>query len=196
MSAIALVTFIEIYDPKLVDNDGNINHVDAATGKGPAVQYRFQNSEPSIDGIQWVGPDPRNVTAHKFNYLSFLYQGATRSNDGNNLESSLILANESEDREGVPSIGANKLSMSYAAQAVNSGWSVRVSTCQMTDLTFSTIKSVLATDTWKITSMGYDNSSIEILLSSSIDAVSSNIGRFLTSSLVGHIPTTATIQTR
>ena len=192
MSAIALVTFIEIYDPKLVDNDGNINHVDAATGKGPAVQYRFQNSEPSIDGIQWVGPDPRNVTAHKFNYLSFLYQGATRSNDGNNLESTLILANESSDREG--SLGANKLSMSYAAEAVNNGWSVRVSTCQMTDLTFSSVKTTLATDIWKITSMGYDNSSIEILLSSTIDAVGGNIGRFLTSNLVGHLPVTGRIQ--
>ena len=86
--------------------------------------------------------------------------------------------------------------MSYAAEAVNNGWSVRVSTCQMTDLTFSTIKSVLATDIWKITSMGYDATNIEILLSSTIDAVSGNIGRFLTSSLVGHLPVTATIQTR
>ena len=196
MSAIALVTFIEIYDPKLVDNDGNINHVDAATGKGPAVQYRFQNSEPSIDGIQWVGPDPRNFTAHKFNYLSFLYQGATRSNDGNNLESSLILANESEDREGVPSIGANKLSMSYAAEAVNNGWSVRVSTCKMTDLTFSAVETVLGVDTWKIASMAYDSNTIEILLTSTIDAVGGNIGRFLTSSLVGHLPVTGRLATR
>ena len=183
MSAIALVTFIEIYDPKLVDNNGNILG---------AVQYRFQNSEPTREGIR----DPKVGGNEKFNYLSFLYQGATRSNDGNNLESSLILANESEDREGVASIGANKLSMSYAAEAVNNGWSVRVSTCQMTDLTFTSVKTVLATDIWKITSMGYDATNIEILLSSTIDAVSGNIGRFLTSSLVGHLPVTATIQTR
>jgi len=177
MSAIALVTFIEIYDPSLVPEDGDISD---------AIQYRFQNSEPTSTGITFNG--------ERFNFLSFLYQGATRSNDGNNLESTLILANESSDREG--SLGANKLSMSYAAEAVNNGWSVRVSTCQMTDLTFSSVKTTLATDIWKITSMGYDNSSIEILLSSTIDAVSGNIGRFLTSSLVGHIPVTATIQTR
>ena len=179
MSAIALVTFIEIYDPSLVPTSGDIS---------AAIQHRFQNSEPTSAGITFNGAT--------FNFLSFIYQGATRSNDGNNLESSLILANESEDREGVASIGANKLSMSYAAEAVNNGWSVRVSTCQMTDLTFSTIKSVLATDIWKITSMGYDATNIEILLSSTIDAVSGNIGRFLTSSLVGHLPVTATIQTR
>tara|TARA_Y100001951_G_scaffold17434_1_gene12829 strand:+ start:99 stop:632 length:534 start_codon:yes stop_codon:yes gene_type:complete len=177
MSAIALVTFIEIYDPSLVPASGDIS---------AAIQHRFQNSEPTSTGITFNG--------ETFNFLSFIYQGATRSNDGNNLESTLILANESSDREG--SLGANKLSMSYAAEAVNNGWSVRVSTCQMTDLTFSSVKTTLATDIWKITSMGYDNSSIEILLSSTIDAVGGNIGRFLTSSLVGHIPVTATIQTR
>ena len=66
----------------------------------------------------------------------------------------------------------------------------------MTDLTFTSVKTILATDVWKIASMGYNNASIEILLSSTIDAVSGSIGRFLTSSLVGHIPVTASIQTR
>jgi hypothetical protein len=44
--------------------------------------------------------------------------------------------------------------------------------------------------------MGYDNTSIEILLTSMIDAVGGNIGRFLTSSLVGHLPVTASMRTR
>ena len=178
MSAIALVTFIEIYDPELLDANGSIT--------GAALKHRFQNSEPSIDGISFNGTT--------FPFLSFIYQGATRSKDGNNLESSLILANESNDREG--SVGANKLSMSYAAEAVNNGWSVRVSTCKMTDLTFSSVESTLAIDTWKIASMGYDNASIEILLTSTIDAVGGYIGRFLTSSLVGHLPVTGRIVTR
>ena len=181
MSAIALVTFIEIYDPKLVDNNGNIAN---------AVQYRFQNSEPSSAGIT----DSKVGGGAKFNFLSFLYQGATRSKDGDNLEAAIVLANESEDREG--SIGTNKLSMSYAAEAVNSGWSIRVSTCKMTDLTFSAVETVLGVDTWKISSMGYNNTTIEILLSSSIDAVGGNIGRFLTSSLVGNLPITGRLATR
>ena len=181
MSAIALVTFIEIYDPELVPASGDI------TG---AVQYRFQNSEPSISGIT----DPKVGNNQKFNFLSFIYQGATRSNDGNNLESALVLANESNNREG--SVGANKLSMSYAAEAVNKGYSVKVSTCKMTDLTFSAVETVLAFDVWKIASMGYDNATIELLLTSSIDAVGGNTGRFLTSSLVGHLPVTGQIITR
>ena len=183
MSAIALVTFIEIYDPKLVPPSGDITN---------AIKYRFQNSEPSSAGIS----DSKVGGGAKFNFLSFIYQGATRSKDGNNLESSLILANESNDREGVPSIGANKLSMSYAAEAVNNGWSVRVSTCKMTDLTFSSVESILATDTWKIASMGYDNATIEILLTSTIDAVGGNTGRFLSSSLVGHLPVTGRMVSR
>ena len=181
MSAIALVTFIEIYDPGLVPDSGDITN---------AVQYRFQNSEPSSSGIT----DAKVGGGATFNFLSFIYQGATRSNDGNNLESVLVLANESNNREG--SVGANKLSMSYAAEAVNNGWSVRVSTCKMTDLTFSAVETVLAFDIWKIASMGYDNATIELLLTSSIDAVGSNTGRFLTSSLVGHLPVTGQIFTR
>ena len=181
MSAIALVTFIEIYNPKDVPTSGDISG---------AVQYRFQNSEPSSAGIT----DSKVGGGAKFNFLSFLYQGATRSKDGDNLEAAIVLANESNDREG--SIGANKLSMSYAAEAVNSGWSMKVSTCKMTDLTFSSVEAVLAVDTWKISSMGYDNATIEILLSSSIDAVGGNIGRFLTSSLVGNLPVTGRIATR
>ena len=177
MSAIALVTFIEIYNPKDVPTSGDISG---------AVQYRFQNSEPSSAGITFNG--------QIFHFLSFIYQGATRSNDGNNLESALVLANESNNREG--SVGANKLSMSYAAEAVNNGWSVRVSTCKMTDLTFSAVDAILATDIWKIASMGYDNATIELLLTSSIDAVGGNTGRFLTSSLVGHLPVTGQIVTR
>ncbi len=183
MSAIALVTFIEIYNPKDVPTSGDISS---------AVQYRFQNSEPSSAGIT----DSKVGGGAKFNFLSFLYQGATRSKDGDNLEAAIVLANESEDREGSGAIGANKLSMSYAAEAVNSGWSIKVSTCKMTDLTFSAVEAVLAVDTWKISSMGYNNTTIEILLSSSIDAVGGNIGRFLTSSLVGNLPVTGRIATR
>jgi len=187
MSIVPIITFIEIYDPKNVPPSGDI------TG---AIEHRFQNSEPSLSGIQWSGPDPVHTTNNKFSFLAFIYQGATRTNDGSNLESALILANESNDREGVPSVGANKLSMSYAAEAVNNGWSVRVSTCKMTDLTFSAVETVLASDIWKIASMGYDNATIELLLTSSIDAVGSNTGRFLTSSLVGHLPVTGQIFTR
>ena len=132
MSAIALVTFIEIYDPQspLIPASGDISD---------AVQHRFQNSEPSSAGITFNG--------QIFHFLSFIYQGATRSKDGNNLESAIILANESEDREGSGAIGTNKLSMSYAAEAVNKAWSIRVTTCKMTDLTFSSVESVLAVDT-------------------------------------------------
>ena len=185
MSIVPIVTFIEIYDPKSVPDSGDIKN---------AIWHRFQNSEPSLSGIQWSGPDENHTTNEKFDFLSFIYQGATRSNDGSNLESALVLANESNNREG--SVGANKLSMSYAAEAVNNGFSVRVSTCRMTDATFSMVETVLAFDIWKIASMGYDNATIELLLTSSIDAVGSNTGRFLTSSLVGHIPVTAQIATR
>ena len=61
-----------------------------------------------------------------YSYLSFIYQGATRSRSGDNLESSLILAN-------------NAISMNYAQQAVINKYHIKVETYLMND-TFSAKK--------------------------------------------------------
>ena len=91
MSIVPIITFIEIYDPKNVPSSGDI---------AGAIEHRFQNSEPSLSGIQWSGPDPVHTTNNKFSFLAFIYQGATRTKDGSNLESALVLANESNENAG------------------------------------------------------------------------------------------------
>ena len=173
---VPIAVFIDLYDPK------------KAASFGP--EERFQNSEPSTPGISFSdGP----FGFGKYKYLSFLYSGATQSKSGDNLEASLILANTSTLRDG--STAPNKLAMNYAHDAVDKGWNVHVHICKM-NTAFTTVEDLISTDSWTVTSMGYDATNIELMLSTGVDAVGGNIGRFLTSALVGHLPVTGNIRAK
>ena len=148
-------------------------------GDDPLSQFlspnRFQNGNLT-DALT------HPVDNKKHEYLSFIYQGATLNRSGDNLESNLILAN-------------NAISMSYAKAAVDSKFHMKVDTYLMRE--DFTPNRLLTSETWLITSLGYDPQTIELLLSSSIDAVGANApNRILTKNLVGHLPVTAQIQTR
>lgn len=176
MSGLVPVTvFIDLYDPKTNQ-----------------IQERFQNSEPTTAGISFTSPIPGFGTG-VYKYLSFIYSGATQSKSGDNLEASLILANTSTLRDG--STTQNKLSMNYAHDAVDKGFCVHIHICKM-NAAYTVVEDRISTDTWTVTSMGYDVTNIEIMLSTGVDAVGGNIGRFLTSSLVGHLPVTGNIRSK
>ena len=176
MSALVpICVFIDLYDPKT-----------------NAIQERFQNSEPTTAGISFTSPIPGFGTG-VYKYLSFLYSGATQTKSGDNLEASLVLANTSTLRDGTTT--ANKLSMNYAHDAVDKGWSVYIHIRKM-NTAFTSVEDRISTDSWTVTSMGYDSTNIEIMLSTGVDAVGGNIGRFLTTALVGHLPITGNIRTR
>lgn len=174
MSTITLVGFIEI-----TDKDGNIqdryqngkrdnlNPLDKSTDR--SGEYNFESSNGLLlDGeIYW--------------YLPFLYQGAAKNRSGDNLEAALVLAN-------------NPIAMNRAIQAVKSKWTIEVTVCKV-DPTTLAVQRKLTTETWLAASMSYDPTTIEVLLSSGIDAVGSNApGRVLTSQLCGHLPTTGQIR--
>ena len=98
------------------------------------------------------------------------------------MESTLILAN-------------NSISMGYAKKAVDGKYHIQVDTYLMT-AEFAPNK-LLTSETWLAASMGYDPTTIEVLLSSAIDAVGANApNRVLTTKMVGNLPVTATIQNR
>ena len=98
------------------------------------------------------------------------------------MESNLILAN-------------NEISMGYAKKAVDNKYHIHVDTFLM-NTDFTTNK-LLTTETWLASSLSYDPSTIEVLLSSSIDAVGANApNRILTTKMVGHLPVTGNIQNR
>ena len=171
MSTITLVGFIEI-----TDKDGNI-------------QDRYQNGKRDNlnaldDGSGSYVKQTENIiqlNGEDHYYLPFLYQGAAKNRSGDNLEAALVLAN-------------NPIAMNRAIQAVKSKWTIEVTVCKV-DPTTLAVQRKLTTETWLAASMSYDPTTIEVLLSSGIDAVGSNApGRVLTSQLCGHLPTTGQIR--
>lgn len=156
MTVVALTNFFEA-----TDSDG-------------VVQARYQNSKPG-EAIRHRGAD--------YYYLPFIYQGATVTRTGDNLEAAMVLA-------------VNELALNNATAAVRGHWNVRMDSCSMNPKTFEVAK-LLTTETWIAASMSYDVESVEVLLSSSIDAVGSNAPqRVLTRAMVGSLPVTASIQNR
>jgi len=135
------------------------------------VQRKFNNAVPGQSVIY-----DRLV----YDYLSFVYQGAAKNRTGDNLEAQIILA-------------VNQISTGLAKQAVDKKWMVQVYSAVMTD--GNSVDRVLTTETWVAASMTYDNSAIEVVLSSAIDAVGANAPtRVLTRELVGDLPITGNIR--
>ena len=154
MSFVALTNFITITNPN---------------GSVANIPDKFQNGRhsPAISGFQ---------------YLSFIYQGAARNRSGDNMTSSLLLAN-------------SELSMNYAQQIVRNKYHVLVETWLMTKEFEPYLE--LTEDIWLAASMSYDPEVIEIVLSSAIDAVGANApSRVLTRVMVGALPVTGSIQNR
>lgn len=138
------------------------------------VRYRYQNSQPGVR---------LKLNNQDYTYLSFMYQGAAKSRTGDNLEAALVMS-------------VNWLSQGIAAQAVQQNWRVRVDTCVMNSA-HTAVSRTLTTDYWLVASMGYDTSTVEVVLSSAIDAVGANAPtRVLTPFQVGALPVTASISNR
>ena len=136
------------------------------------VEHRFQNGKhQAVDG-------------HDF--LSFIYQGAAMNRSGDNLEASIILAN-------------NPISMSYVKDFVTNKYQILVETFLM-DTNFNKDTAAknggkLTGEQWLAASMRYDPQSIELLLSSAIDAVGANAPQqTLTKNRCSHLPLTGQIQ--
>ena len=159
MSLVALTNFITITNP-----NGSVANIPDKFQNG---RHSHPTEKNKIDGFQ---------------YLSFIYQGAARNRSGDNMTSSLLLAN-------------NELSMNYAQQIVLNKYHVKVETWLMTEA-FQRSKQ-LTEEQWLASSMSYDPEAIEIILSSAIDAVGANApDKVLTRDIVGALPITGSIQNR
>tara|TARA_R100000278_G_scaffold109723_1_gene86776 strand:+ start:1540 stop:2001 length:462 start_codon:yes stop_codon:yes gene_type:complete len=153
MSFVALTNFITITNP-----NGSVEN----------ITDKFQNG--------------RHTAISGFQYLSFIYQGAARNRSGDNMTSSLILAN-------------SELSMNYAQQIVINKYHLKVETWLMTEA-FERNKQ-LTEETWLASNMSYNPETIEVVLSSAIDAVGANApDKVLTRNLVGSLPVTGSLQNR
>jgi phage-related protein len=140
------------------------------------TDLRYQNYDQE-QSIKYNGRD--------YEFLPFLYQGATRNKAGDNMESTLVFA-------------VNQLVTSSLAEHVEDRYIYRVITAsvKVDDKNIVTVKKKIQEDVWLATSLGYDSTEVDLLLSSAIDAVGANTpNRFLTSDLVGALPVTGSINT-
>ena len=140
------------------------------------------------DGSELKFQNGKHTAVAGHNYLSFLYQGAAMNRSGDNLEASLVLAN-------------NSLSMNYVKEFVDNKYLIEVETFLMTtDFNKDTSAAnggKISGELWLAAGMSYDSQSIELILSSAIDAVGANApDKVLTRNIVGALPITGSIQNR
>ena len=137
------------------------------------VEHRFQNGKhEAVDG-------------HDF--LSFIYQGAAMNRSGDNLEASIVLAN-------------SPITMAYVKDFVEKKYYIKVETFLMNESNFSKKTSaknggLLTAEYWLAAGMGYDPQTIELALSSAIDAVGANAPQqTLTKGRCSRLPLTGQVQ--
>ena len=136
------------------------------------VEHRFQNGKhEAVDG-------------HDF--LSFIYQGAAMNRSGDNLEASIVLAN-------------SPITMAYVKDFVEKKYYIKVETFLL-DENFDKDASLknggrLTSEYWLAAGMGYDPQTIELALSSAIDAVGANAPQqTLTKGRCSRLPLTGQVQ--
>ena len=136
------------------------------------VEYRFQNG--------------KHQAVDRHDFLSFIYQGAAMNRSGDNLEASIIVAN-------------NPISMGYVKEFVTNKYQILVETFLM-DTNFNKDTSAknggkLTGEQWLAASMRYDPEAVELLLSSAIDAVGANAPQqTLTRGRCARLPLTGQVQ--
>jgi hypothetical protein len=116
-----------------------------------------------------------------YQYLSFIYQGAAKSRSGDNLQAALVLA-------------SNTLAMNVANELVANYATVTVENWLMDPSTYSRSRR-LTSEVWLVSSFSYDPETVELVLSSSLDAIGTQAPtRVLTRKLVGALPTTGSVR--
>ena len=165
MTIQAITTFIRVFDTNNVQ------------------RYLFQNSK--TDANISYQPDEAscfdgNTDSLSYPYLPFIYNGATKSNAGDNLESFLTLA-------------VNELSLSRANELVQNSYSVEVFTVLMDAETFAANRT-LTVECWMVSGMTYDVQGVQLRLSTAIDAIASvTPNKVLRTEMVGALPVSSRI---
>ena len=156
---------------------------ESESDKGKWVtQNRFQNANPNATVRH------RN---QNWGFLSFIYNGATRTRTGDNIEASLL-------------VSTNQISIDHAYDIVVIDFNknqhhikrqVRVDTCLFND-DFTRVVKTLTTEYWIGATMGYDETTVEIQLASAVDSVFAGLpNQYLDETNVGRLPTTSRVTT-
>jgi len=185
MSITTIVTFMNIYD-----SNGDVKQRYQNARREDYASLSVRDTTTQRD--KYVKAETNKITFpvdnQDYYYLPFIYQGAAKNRSGDNLEAGLLFAN-------------NDLAMNYAQEAVLNKYYVEifVSVVDPANLQPKQIYGnyFLTRDNWLAASMSYDFETIEVILSSAIDAVGTTApNRRLTTGLVGSLPVTGDIQNR
>ena len=144
------------------------------------TKHRWQNVNPSTTVVR---------NGKNYSFLPFIYNGATRTRTGDNIEASLA-------------VSTNQISMDYAydivvifqPKAASHQTAGRVQTCLFND-DFTSVSKILTREEWIGASMGYSNDVVEIQLASAIDAGFQDCNQYLDEATVGRLPTTSRVTT-
>mgnify|MGYP006242985113 CR=1 FL=1 len=163
-----IATFVEVYEYK---------------NRKRKVKGNWQNAKPN-ESLKYTPPGGEERV---YEFLNFIYSGATLTRTGDNIQAQLVLA-------------VNQIAKTRIAEMVNEFWHVDVSVVRMNaDFTevvdLKNNSHVLARDNWLAASMTYDAEKVEVLLSSAIDAVGALVpNRILVSGEVGPLPVTGSLR--
>ena len=154
------------------------NFIKARSSNG--TQWSYHNASTNSFTVSGQSDNEFNGT---YNYASFIYQGAAKNKTGDNFEAGLIMT-------------TNPVSMDIITQGVRERWNVEVWTVVLNPAR-TEIRKVLTHETWIMASMSYDTSTIEVILSSAVDAVGAIVPWFvLEQRNVGYLPLTGQISAR
>ena len=141
----------------------------------------FQNSVRGDQNTLTAGSNSITHNGNLYTFLPFIYQGAAKTKSGDNLEAQLVLAN-------------NSISMNHVIDSISQRHNAKIEVCKMNS-NFE-VDEILTVENWLIASFAYDATTIEVLLSSAIDAVGTSApNRVFTTDIVGFLPRTGNIQT-
>jgi hypothetical protein len=142
----------------------------------------LQSPNGNLQGRYQNGTVESSITFESlpYPYLSFIYNGATKSRMGDNITSSLTLA-------------ANQISINIASEAVQYFWSITVDSILMHPETFTPTRR-LSLEYWVASGITYDTQTVQVQLSSAIDAIGADApNRRLLERYVGALPLTSRI---
>ena len=170
-----------------------ITAMDGRTGK---VELRLHNvlGRTSSDAIKTTYNVRLNSGEgrHIYSYVPFIYQGGTRNRNGDNITAGLGLA-------------PNEISMTYALQMTETvspidserlPMTLRIITTSLDPNTFEVLSPAknLTDELWIAAGMSYNAETLEIVLSSAIDAVNALAPNYSLNRMnVGQLPVTGRI---
>ena len=144
-----------------------------------SVQYRFQNFFLTQNMRLKGTTDPGTRT---YTFIPFGFSGVTVNRTGDGLEASLVFPN-------------NKITRRWAIDAIEEYWIMEVDVLIVDDDDRAGKHQIVHTYTGQVTSGQWDNVSLNLQLSTVLDAVGTDIPRrSLTRDLVGNLPITNSVR--